>query len=34
MKEELHNPTLRVVKILDLVNDNQEGISLIDISKK
>ena len=34
MVEKLHNPTLRVVRILELVNNYENGISLIDISKK
>lgn len=34
MTEKLHNPTLRVVRILDLVNNYEEGISLIEISKQ
>lgn len=34
MTSKLHNPTLRVVKILDLVNNYERGISFTDISKK
>lgn len=34
MVDKLHNPTLRVVRILELVNNYETGISLIDISKK
>lgn len=34
MTEKLHNPTLRVVRILELVNNYEEGISLVDISKQ
>lgn len=34
MTEKLHNPTLRVVRILNLVNNYEEGISLVNISKK
>lgn len=34
MVEKLHNPTLRVVKILELVNNYEDGISLVDISKQ
>lgn len=34
MEEKLHNPTLRVVKILELVNNYEDGISFANISKK
>ena len=34
MTKKLHNPTLRVVRILELVNNNEKGISLINISEK
>lgn len=34
MDYKLHNPTLRVVKILDLVNNYEQGISFLEISNK
>lgn len=34
MVQKLHNPTLRVVKILELVNNYEDGISLGEIAQK
>ncbi|MSS78437.1 IclR family transcriptional regulator [Anaerococcus sp. WCA-380-WT-2B] len=34
MEYKLHNPTLRVVKILDLINNFENGLSFLDISTK
>ncbi|MGF0096307.1 IclR family transcriptional regulator [Peptoniphilus sp. AGMB00490] len=34
MEYKLHNPTLRVVKILDLINNYENGLSFLEISTK